>query len=96
MAALLLYGFLTPLYHHGGVRRGRQAHLSPENHSLYSDRDLDVRNNVERRDWAMFYWGRPGQSAAPAGGFPVLSFLAMPSAGCFSRTTPWPDASGRR
>jgi hypothetical protein len=43
-------------------------------HSLYADGDLDLRNNIERRDYARFYWGRPSPATwnVPLVGFPTF------------------------
>ncbi|MGH7265320.1 MAG: hypothetical protein ACREMB_10765, partial [Candidatus Rokuibacteriota bacterium] len=43
-------------------------------HSLYADGDLDLRNNIQQRDYARFYWGRPSPATwnVPLLGFPTF------------------------
>jgi hypothetical protein len=71
-AALLLSGFLAA-YVVTAVSTAGDEHIYLLNtHSLYADRDVDIRNNVQQRDWRHFYWGRPAPWRLSFLGFPLL------------------------
>ena len=56
--AFLLYAFLAAYVATALSTAGDEHLYLLSTQSLYADRDLEVRNNIEHRDYERFYWGR--------------------------------------
>jgi len=72
LAALLPYGFLAPYVVTAVSAGGDEPLYLLNTASLAADGDLDIRNNVEQRAYAAFYWGRPAPEAW------TLEFVGLP------------------
>ncbi len=74
LAAFLLYGFLVPYVVTAVSAGGDEPLYLLNTASLFTDGDVHIRNNVEQRAYASFYWGRPTPEAWTLEfvGFPLL------------------------
>jgi hypothetical protein len=63
LAALLPYGFLAPYVVTAVSAGGDEPLYLLNTASLAADGDMHMRNNVEQRAYASFFWGRPSPGA---------------------------------
>ncbi|MGH7321027.1 MAG: hypothetical protein ACRELA_15555 [Candidatus Rokuibacteriota bacterium] len=74
VVALMLYAFLTPYVITAVSTVSDESLYLLNTHSMFADGDSELQNNVARRDYTRFYWGRPAPQAwtVPFVGFPAL------------------------
>ena len=94
LAAFLLYAFLAPYVVTAVSTTGDEHLYLLTTVSVYTDHDLDITNNVERRDWEKFYWGRPSPSEWQTQ-FVAFPALLLPGYAVAARVIPGYPLAGR-
>jgi hypothetical protein len=94
LAAFLLYAFLAPYVITAVSTTGDEHVYLLTTVSMLADGDLDVANNLERRDWRPFYWGRASPSDWQ-GQSPVFPALLLPGYALGALALPGYPLAGR-